>query len=293
MKNIKNTINKVAAIHDLSGFGRASLSAIIPVLSTMKAQVCPVPTAILSTHTGGFSDFSFVDLTLSMENYINHWKKLNINFDCIYSGFLGSPKQIDIVLDFIENFGNNNNLIVVDPVMADDGKLYATMDKTMIKYMKKLIKKADIITPNFTEACYLLDEEYDESISEDTIKKYLKRLSEMGPKISIITSVPNKNNKEYTSVIAYDRKNDKYWKVSCKYIPTSYPGTGDIFASVLIGSLLQGDSLPIALDRSVQFITIAIRASYGYNYPQREGVLLEKVLDNLKMPVLINSYEIL
>lgn len=286
-------IKKVAAIHDLSGYGRASLTAIIPILSSMKVQVCPIPTAILSTHTGGFGNFSFVDLTDSMEEYINHWKTLNLEFDCIYSGFLGSVKQIKIVSDFIDFFGNENNITVIDPVMGDDGKLYETMDEEMVLNMKKLISKADIITPNFTEAAFLLNKPYCKSIDDENIKEWLIELSEMGPSTVIITSVLQNEGTKDTSVIAYDKHNNVFWKVSCKYIPAYYPGTGDAFTSVVIGSLLQGDSLPISLDRGVQFILQSIKASYGFNYPKREGVLLEKVLDNLKMPVFISSYELL
>ncbi|MCT4605677.1 MAG: pyridoxamine kinase [Marinisporobacter sp.] len=290
---MQRAVKRVAAIHDLSGFGRASLTMIIPILSTMKVQVCPMPTAVLSTHTGGFEDFSFVDLTDTMEQYLHHWEKVGIDFDCIYSGFLGSTKQIDIVSKFIDVFGNENNLKVVDPVMGDNGKMYATMDEEMIEHMKRLIGKADIITPNFTEAAYLLGESYEENISEDKVKDWLIRLSNMGPKIVIITSVPDGEGSKNTSVIAYDKKTNRFWKVSCLYIPAHFPGTGDGFTSVLVGSLLQGDSLPVALDRSVQFITSAIRASYGFDYPQREGVLLERVLENLNMPVLMSSYELL
>ncbi|WP_129600722.1 pyridoxamine kinase [Anaerophilus nitritogenes] len=285
-------VKRVAAIHDLSGFGRSSLSVIIPILSTMKVQVCPVPTAVLSTHTGGFEGYSFIDLTDTMQSYIDHWKSIDIDFDCIYSGFLGSPKQIDIVSKFIDLFGNQENLKVIDPVMGDNGTLYSTMNEEMVEKMKKLIGKADIITPNFTEAAYLLDESYETEISEEIIKNWLVKLSDMGPKIVIITSVPEKECKN-TSVIAYDREGKKFWKVSCLYIPAHFPGTGDTFTSVLVGSLLQGDSLPVAMDRSVQFIVSAIRASYGFDYPQREGILLERVLENLKLPVFVNSYEIL
>lgn len=286
-------VKRVAAIHDLSGFGRASLSAIIPVLSTMGVQVCPLPTAILSTHTGGFKDFSFVDLTDSMEEYIEHWRKLKIEFDCIYSGFLGSVKQIEIVSKFIDIFGRDDNLIVVDPVMADNGELYSTMSCEMVENMKKLVQKSDIITPNFTEATYLLNKDYKENISDEEIKKWLVELSNMGPSIVIITSVPNEKNQKDASVIAYDKKCNKFWKVSCRYIPAHFPGTGDIFTSIIVGSLLQGDSLPIALDRGVQFITASIKASYGFEYPRREGVLLEKVLENLKLPVILSSYELM
>lgn len=293
---MESLVKKVAAIHDLSGYGRASLTTIIPILSNMKVQVCPVPTAILSTHTGGFEGYSFIDLTDYMQEHIAHWKRLDLEFDCIYSGFLGSPKQIEIVADFIDYFGKKSKFIVVDPVMGDNGKLYSTMDNEMVVGMRNLIKKADIITPNFTEVMYLLGKEYDKNIDIEKVKEYLKELSNMGPKIVIATSVPeieeNKMNKK-TSVVAYDRENDVFWRVSCRYIPASYPGTGDAYTSVVIGSLLQGDSLPMAIERGVQFITQCIMASYGFKYPKKEGVLLEKMLDVLKMPMIATNYEML
>ncbi|UYO99545.1 pyridoxamine kinase [Oceanotoga sp. DSM 15011] len=289
---MRNIVKRVAAVHDLSGFGRSSLSAITPIISTMGAQVCAIPTAVLSTHTGGFENYSFVDLTDSMTEYINHWKSLNIDFDCIYTGFLGSPKQIDIITDFIDYFKKNDNFVVIDPVMADNGELYATMTEEMVMKMKNFIKKADIITPNFTEACFLLGENYEKITDEKILKDWMMRLSEMGPQIIILTSVPEKNEKD-TSTLAYNKKDNKFWKVSCQYIPAFYPGTGDVFTSVIVGSLLNGDSLPIAIDRGVKFITTAIRASYGYDYPKREGVLLEKVLDSLKVPVTISTYELM
>lgn len=293
---MESLVKKVAAIHDLSGYGRASLTTIIPILSNMKVQVCPVPTAILSTHTGGFEGYSFIDLTDYMQEHINHWKKLELEFDCIYSGFLGSPKQIEIVADFIDFFGKKAKFTVVDPVMGDNGKLYSTMGNEMVVGMRKLIKNADIITPNFTEVIYLLGKEYKENITLNEVKEYLKELANMGPKIVIATSVPDEESNKLdrkTSVVAYDRENDVFWRVSCRYIPASYPGTGDAYTSVVIGSLLQGDSLPIAIERGVQFITQCIMASYGFKYPKKEGVLLEKMLDVLKMPMIATNYEML
>lgn len=290
---MKRSINRVAAIHDLSGFGRASLTVTIPVLSTMGAQVCPVPTAVLSTHTGGFDDYHFIDLTDHMEDYTSHWHRLGVEFDCIYSGFLGSSKQVDIVSRFIDDFSHNNPFVVVDPVLGDNGRLYSTMGEQMVWKMKGLVQKADIITPNYTEAVYLLGQDYKSEVEKEEIKEWLVRLSEMGPKIAIITSVPSAASEKQTSVMAYNRDDGCFWKVSCTYIPAHYPGVGDTFTSVIVGSMLQGDSLPLAMDRGVQFITVAIRASYGLSYPVREGVLLERVLGNLKLPVLVSSYEIL
>ncbi|STO31121.1 Hydroxymethylpyrimidine/phosphomethylpyrimidine kinase [Fusobacterium necrogenes] len=293
---MENLVKKVAAIHDLSGYGRASLTTIIPILSNMKFQVCPVPTAILSTHTGGYEGYSFIDLTDYMQEHIAHWKKLNLRFDCIYSGFLGSAKQIEIVADFIDYFGKKAKFTVVDPVIGDNGKLYSTMNNEMVIGMRKLIGKSDIITPNFTEMMYLLGKEYNENIKIEDVKKYLRELSDMGPRIVVVTSVPDIQSTDLdkkTSVVAYDRENDVFWKVSCKYIPASYPGTGDAYTSVLIGSLLQGDSLPMGIERGVQFITQCIMASYGFKYPDKEGVLLEKMLDVLRVPMIATNYEML
>ena len=287
-------IKKVAAIHDLSGYGRASLTAIIPTLSAMGVQVCPVPTAILSNHTGGFETYSYVDLTDTMEEYIQKWKELGLQFDCVYSGFLGSTRQIDIVSDFIDWFGNEDNLVVVDPVMGDNGSLYSAFSTDIISQMKTLVAKADLITPNFTEAAFLLGlEQAPETLTDDEAKDWLRRLGEMGPRIVVITSAPDRNNPQNTNVLAYDRDDGTFWKVGCRYIPAAYPGTGDTFASVMIGSLLQGDSLPVALDRATQFISQCIKASYGFNYPKRNGVLLEKELGILKMPVVISGYEMM
>ncbi len=290
---MKKPIQRVAAIHDLSGFGRVSLAVVIPILSTMGIQVCSLPTAVLSSHTGGFTNYKFIDLTDSMEGYITHWKEIGINFDCIYSGFLGSVKQIEIISRFIDDFANKETLVVVDPVMGDGGKLYPSMNQTMVKEMRQYIKKADLITPNYTEVLFLLEESLVEEMNDDLVKTYLRRLVDMGPKMVIITSVPVAHSPNMTNVIAYNRDDGRFWKVKCDYIPAYFPGTGDVFTSVTVGSLLQGDSLPIALDRAVQFITAAIRASYGHNYPRRDGIMLERVLGNLTLPVMISSYEIL
>lgn len=289
----KTVVKKVAAVHDLSGFGRSSLAVVIPILSTMGVQVCSLPTALLSTQTGGFEGYYFVDLTEQLEGIIKHWRKLGLEFDCIYSGFLGSPKQVQIIADFIQDFSGNNPLVVIDPVMADDGKLYETMNQEMVVNMRQLIAKANIITPNYTEAAFLLNEKYCEEITTQEIKEWLVRLAEMGPETVIITSAPDCQVRKNTCVMAYNRQDGRFWKVSCVYIPAHYPGTGDAFTRVIVGSLLQGDSLPIALDRGVQFITTAIRASYGHAYPRREGVLLERVLGSLNLPVVAGSYEIL
>jgi pyridoxine kinase len=289
---MKTPVPRVAAIHDLSGFGRASLTVIIPILSTMGIQVCPLPTAVLSSHTGGFKNYRLVDLTGNMEDFMDHWRSMGLRFDAVYSGFLGSSLQIDIVADFIDSFAEKEQLVLVDPVMGDNGKAYGPVNAEQIDGMRRLIKKAHVITPNFTEACFLLDRDYTDRIEPKDLRDWLARLSDQGPEIVVITSVPLRPERQASTVMAYNRADSRFWKVDCTYIPAYYPGTGDAFASVILGSLLQGDSLPIALDRAVQFTTLAVKASFGYNLPRREGVLLERVLGHLKAPLASITYEI-
>lgn len=259
----------------------------------MGIQVCSLPTAILSTHTGGFSDFHFRDLTSDMRLIIQHWQRLALSFAGIYSGFLGSAEQIGIVRDFITTFRTDNTLVVIDPVLGDDGKIYDTMDDCMVDGMRSLIASADVITPNITEAGLLLGKSALSGFSsKEDIKDWARALADMGPRCVIITSVPEDLGRG-TSVIAFDKDADRFWKVACPYIPACYPGTGDIFASVITGSLLQGDSLPLSLDRAVQFVSMAIRATFGHNFPEREGVFLERVLPSLNAPVSMSSFELI
>lgn len=286
-----NKVKKIAAVHDLSGVGRVSLTVVIPILSSMGFQVCPLPTAILSSHTQ-YPHFSFLDLTDEMERIIREWEQLDVQFDAFYTGYLGSPRQVQIVDSFIHRFRQEDNLVVIDPVLGDNGKLYANIDDTMVYEMQKLIHRADVITPNLTELFYLLDKSYQATLTDEELKFYLHELSDRGPETVIITSVPVLDNPHMTSVYAYNRTGNRYWKVTCPYLPAHYPGTGDTFTSVVTGSLMQGDSLPIALDRATQFILQGIRATFGYEYDNREGILLEKVLHNLDMPIQISSYEL-
>ena len=287
-----NKVKKIAAVHDLSGMGRVSLTVVIPILSSMGFQVCPLPTAVLSNHTQ-YPGFSFLDLTDEMPKIIAEWKKLEVQFDAIYTGYLGSPRQIQIVSDFIKDFRQPDSLIVADPVLGDNGRLYTNFDMEMVKEMRHLITKADVITPNLTELFYLLDEPYKADSTDEELKEYLRLLSDKGPQVVIITSVPVHDEPHKTSVYAYNRQGNRYWKVTCPYLPAHYPGTGDTFTSVITGSLMQGDSLPMALDRATQFILQGIRATFGYEYDSREGILLEKVLHNLDMPIQMASYELI
>lgn len=284
-------VRRIAAIHDLSGIGRTSLMAVIPILSTMGFNVCPLPTAILSNHSQ-YPDFSFLDLTEEMPKIIDQWEKLGVNFDAIYTGYMGSPRQIEIVCGFIERFRRDETLVVVDPVLGDNGHLYSKMTQEMVEEMRRLACRADVLTPNLTEAFALLDRPYKTDCTTEELKDLIAELSEMGPDTVIITGVPVPGQSGLTSVIARSKSDLRTWKVTCPYLPAHYPGTGDSFTSVITGSLLQGDSLPIALDRAAQFILQGIRSTFGYRMDNRDGILLERVLPNLNTPIQSATYEL-
>lgn len=271
---IKNQQLRVAAIHDLSGFGRCSLSVIMPVLSTMGIQCCPVPTAVLSTHTGGFEDIVIKDLTDYINPTLSQYKKLGITFDAVYSGFLASAEQIDHCLEFFSVY--NNSLKVVDPVMGDHGKPYRTYTPELCKRMGELVDVANVITPNLTEAAILLGEKYPLELTAGEAKSWLARLCKR-VRVAVITGVPLAEG--VIANIGCDRETGGFWRVDCDYVPASYPGTGDIFASVLTGGLLSGDSLPIAMDRAAMFTQIAIKNTYSYGLEPRNGVMFEPSLN--------------
>ena len=276
MKNDFAPLPKVAAIHDISGFGRCALTVIIPTLSAMGIQVCPVPTAVLSTHTGGFDGYTFLDLTDEITPYTSHWKNMNLSFDAIYSGFLANATQINQVSDFIDSFKTPSTLVAVDPVMGDDGEIYKTYCAELCDGMKKLVKKADLITPNMTEAAYLTATPYKENFSQSETYEMLDKLMDFGCKKVVITGIHCKSD----ILTAYCDGNKK-GMISNHRIQKNYPGTGDIFASCLIGKLLNGNDLEAAVKFTSDFLVMLIDKSSQFDYPEREGVLLEKYLDVL------------
>lgn len=283
-------MKKIAAIHDLSGYGRASLTVVIPILSYMGYQVCPLPTAILSAHSE-YKNFRSFDLTDQMQGTIDHWKELNLHFDALYSGYLASTRQMDIVSRFFADFGDRENFILVDPVLGDHNRLYPGMNPEMIQGMRKLCTKAKVITPNLTEAAFLLGETGTSDLNRKITVEWCKRLAETGPEYVIITSAPSDNSGNVTT-IAYNRNDGRTWIVGSDYVPASYPGTGDAFASVITGCLLDGDSLPEAVDRAVHFINMGIKATFGYEHNPLDGMNQEKVLCYLKEPLPYFTYEL-
>jgi pyridoxine kinase len=270
-------IKKVAAVHDLSCIGRCSLTVILPILSCMGIQACPLPTAILSTHLGGFADASLCDFTSHIPDFSAHWRREGISFDCIYSGFLASERQIEVVSEFIDDFSANRPLVLVDPVMGDDGKLYSIYDGKMQEKIKTLVRQADIITPNYTEACFLLGESWLPVVPETaSIQPWMEKLSIMGPPQVVMTGIPLPGNK--IANLVYDRRSGDFRQFTSDLVPVKFPGTGDIFASVMLGHLLRGCSLPAAVDRAGRFVHEAVRATFAAGTPAREGVLLETAL---------------
>lgn len=283
---------RVLAIHDLSGFGRCSLTVIIPVLSSMGMQVCPVPTAVLSSHTGGLGEVALRDLTDYLIPALEHYKRLGLEFECVYSGFLGSSQQIDHCLEFFKSYPDA--LAVVDPVMGDHGKPYRTVTPEMRSRMHELVSAADLITPNLTEACMLLEESYQPApLTAAEAKGKLSRLSKLGPKRVVITGVELAFDDAAICNIGYDAERGAFWCIPCDYVPVSYPGTGDIFAAVLTGALLQGDSLPMAMERAARFDQTAIKTTFGYGSDPRHGVMLEPILSQLTHRDVLSNYKTL
>ena len=275
----RRTFKRVMAIHDLSGLGRSSLMAAIPILSVMGVQVCPVPTAVLSTQTSGFSDYTFTDLSKTMPAYLQHWKNLGMDFDGIYSGFLGSAEQVDIMMDVLTHFHKQDTLAVVDPVMGEDGLLYDTMDSSFVEQMSRLVKKADIITPNVTELNFLAGCAGNEVNDVRLLKEKLAQVSQDGPQTVIVTGVELADSSR--CILSYTRATDEYLQVPYKHLPINYPGTGDIFASVLTGSLIQGKTLENAIKLAADFISIAVADAMATEEPIRDGVFLETNLYRL------------
>lgn len=278
----ENRIPRVCAVHDLSGFGRVSLTEVLPCLAAMGVETCPLPTAVLSTHTYKFTDYSFLDLTEEMKKIISHWEKLNVNFDAIYTGYLGSGEQIEILLEYIEKLKKNNTTVVVDPVLGDNvlsdcRSLYSDRMNEVLVGMKNMVSKADIITPNLTEASLLLNEEYEHYISDEKLKDYLKRLSDMGPEKVAITSVMT--DKSEMNVSVYDRKENKFYKIDCAYIKKLFHGTGDIFASIMTGAFVKGESFMNSCLKASTFVKCAIDETLKHPELETEnGVCFEQVL---------------
>ncbi len=280
MEQIDKVLPRAVVIQDMSGFGKVSLTEAIPVMSSMGVEVCPLPTAILSTHTYEFKNYTLCDLTDEMTKIINHWDNINLEFDAVYSGYMSSERQTQITKAFMKKQKQKGAKIVVDPVMGDNTLLdvqtvYSERMKELVGGMKELSAIADAITPNLTEACILTDAEYPKGIiTNDGIKDLLKRLLELGCGAAAITSVMDSDKSMCVAVC--DGRD--FYKIDCGYVNRVFHGTGDIFTSVFTGGLMLNMDIVKAANLATDFVYESIKRTIKHNIPIRHGVLFEEVL---------------
>ena len=268
---------RIAAIHDLSCFGRCSLTIALPVLSAMGCQCCPLPTALLSAHTG-ISGFTFLDTTDEMRRISAHWSQLSLHFQAIYTGFLGSAPQINLVEDFLRRFHAPDTLLVMDPVMGDHGTPYKTCTPALRQGLRELVAQADVITPNLTEAAILLDIPYHESQTADA-SELVRALSLQGQRSVVLTGYAAAPGQ--VGALCYDRDTRQVEAVQTARVPQDFPGTGDLFASVLTGALTRGAPLLQAARTAVDFVGSCVARSVAEGAGKAEGVDFEPLLRQL------------
>ena len=273
-------LKRAAAIHDISGIGKCSLTVALPILSAAGIECAAIPTAVLSTHTGGIDGFTYRDLTDEIFPIAQHWSNLNLKFDSIYTGYLGNVQQIDIVLKTIDLLKSKDTLILVDPVMADAGELYKNFDMSFPKKMLQLCKKADILVPNITEACLLTDTPYEKGpYSKDYIENLIEKLRLITDKKIVLTGVHFDD--DTLGCACLDENNGQIEYCFTKQIHGFYHGTGDIFGSVLLSCVMKGKSLKDSAQIAAEFTAGAIKRTKEDNTDVRVGVRFEDELPNL------------
>ncbi len=271
------TQKSVAAIHDISGFGRCSLTVALPIISAMGIMTSVIPTAVLSTHTGGFKGNTFHDLTADIEPIAEHWKKEGITFDAIYTGYLCSASQVYSVISAIEHIKTKDTLLIVDPVMGDNGKAYSGFNNSFPDFMLNLCEKADIITPNITEACLLTKTDFVQDYDEKFIEVLLQKLHKLTGAKVVLTGVSFDDKKIGAAI--FDGNEILY--TFAEKQPRSFHSTGDIFASVLTAAVLKGRSLKASAQIAVSFISNCIKKTIEDGTDERFGVNFETEIPNL------------
>lgn len=269
---------RVAAIHDLSCFGRCSLTIVMPVLSAMGVQCCPLPTALLSTHTGGFQGNTFLDLTDQMGPVAAHWKAEGVAFDAVYTGFMGSREQMALTAQLIRDFSRPECRVIVDPVMGDHGRPYRTYTPEMCRAMAELAALADVITPNATEAALLLGEDYENLRldREADCRRWCGALSLEGRRSVVLTGVSLAE--DTVGAACFDRETGQTEFAAAPLAPGQFHGTGDLFSSVLAGALVQERPLAEAARLAAEFTSRCARRTWEKCVPRREGVDFEPLL---------------
>ena len=268
-----NHQKKIAVINDFCGFGRCSLAVSLPVISAMKIQCCPLPTSIFSNHPG-FDSFYCTDFTSHMEPYIDEWAKLDLRFNGILTGFLGSPEQISIVKRFLELFKSGETVTVIDPVMGDYGKLYPTYSPILAKQMSELVPYADILTPNLTEACILTKTEYNDKMGEKELADLCEKLSAMGPKKIVISGLERGEDLEN---FVFERDKEPVCVREHKVGPFR-SGTGDVFSSIIAADAVNGMELTESVRHASGFIAKVLRRTIELDLPKTDGLCFEEFL---------------
>lgn len=273
-----NNQKKIAVINDLSGFGRCSLTIAMPVISYMGIQCCPVPTSIFSNHTG-FPDFFFDDYTDRIDEYISKWHKLGLKFEGISSGFLGSKRQIETVIRFIEEFKSGRTTVIIDPVMGDHGKLYTTYTEELCREMSRLVAYADIITPNLTECCRLTGTPFKENgWKKKELYEMTEILFEKGPEKVVITGIP-----QGEFIANYVRERGREARILRTHkAGTERSGTGDVFSSIIASDAVNGVDFNRSVKKASNFVKKCIIRSMELRIPQTDGVCFEEILYTLK-----------
>ena len=272
-------MKRIVTIQDVSCFGKCSVTVALPLISAMGVECAIIPTSVLSTHTGGFEGFTFRDLSDDIPKIKEHWKKYDIKFDTIYTGYLGSVKQIDYTIDFISEFKRENTLLFVDPAMADKGRMYTGFDSEFPSHMARLCACADIIVPNITEASFLTGTPYTESYDEAHVKLLLKKLCNLGAKKAVITGISLEKSTQ--GAYFYDSVNDEYYFYSASNVDRNFHGTGDTFASVFCGAITKGFDIKRALEIAVDFTVECIKATLPDADDHKYGVKFEECIPSL------------
>lgn len=267
-------VSDILAIHDLSSYGKSSLTVVMPVLEALGSECSPLPTALLSTQTDGFDELYVVDFTKDMEEIERVHESLNLKFDGIYSGYLGSNEQISIVERLIKHY---NAFALVDPVLGDGGELYQTMDESSVSNMRKLIKHASLITPNYTEALLLTEREYVPRLDNKAIKELVDALKAIGPEEGVITSVPIAMG---ICNVGYDK--DEIRLFPFEELDASFPGSGDLFASLLISLIMKKLSFFSSIKIATEISSYAILESKRQGRERRRGIMLSPVFKEIK-----------
>lgn len=270
---VHNQQKKLAVINDFCGFGRCSLTVSLPVVSALKVQCCPVPTSVFSNHTA-YDSFFYTDYTSNMEAYIAEWKKLGLTFDGILTGFLGSPEQTEIVRHFLEYFKKEGTVTVVDPVMGDEGSLYATYSPELAKQMKRLLPYADILTPNLTEACILTDTVYRTEAGNAELTRICKKLCALGPKKIVISGLEREDR---LINFVYEEGKEPV-EVAGPKIGPCRAGTGDVFSSMIAADAVNGVDFLASVRHAAVFIAKVLRRAVELDIPVTDGICFEEFL---------------